>query len=99
MGAACSDGHERVSAEAVQGLAYPPGPQPRALKPGAATASMSSGARYWHDKMQMSSASQAIFDAAQRGDTRRVLAALKAHGDPNCVNAAGYTPLMLAVGG
>merc|ERR1719392_253364 len=57
------------------------------------------GSRYWHDKMKVSEASQAVFDGAQCGDTRRVLAALNAHGDPNCVNFAGYSPLMLAVGG
>lgn len=57
------------------------------------------GARYWHDKMRMSASSQAIFEGAQKGDTRRVLTALNAHGDPNCVNFAGYTALMLAVGG
>jgi len=57
------------------------------------------GARYWHDKMKVSEASQAVFDGSQCGDTRRVLAALNANGDPNCVNFAGYTALMLAVGG
>ncbi|CAJ1340272.1 unnamed protein product [Effrenium voratum] len=56
-------------------------------------------ARHWHDKMMMSAASQAVFEGSQRGDTRRVLAALNAHGDPNCVNFGGYSALMLAVGG
>merc|ERR1719387_488136 len=47
----------------------------------------------------MSAASQAVFDGAQRGDAGRVLAALNANGDSNCVNFSGYTALMLAVGG
>jgi len=55
--------------------------------------------RHWHDKMMMSAASQAVFEAAQRGDSRKVHAALNAHGDPNCVNFAGYSALMLSVGG
>ncbi|CAE8633935.1 unnamed protein product [Polarella glacialis] len=49
--------------------------------------------------MQLSASSQAVFEGAQLGDTRRVLAALNAHGDPNCVNFGGYTALMMAVGG
>eukprot|EP00927_Polykrikos_kofoidii_P068613 TRINITY_DN63959_c0_g1_i1.p1 TRINITY_DN63959_c0_g1~~TRINITY_DN63959_c0_g1_i1.p1 ORF type:complete len:423 (+),score=70.80 TRINITY_DN63959_c0_g1_i1:118-1269(+) len=55
--------------------------------------------RQLHDKMRMSSASQALFDGAQRGDLRKVVNALNARGDPNCANQGGYTALMLAVGG
>jgi ankyrin repeat protein len=65
----------------------------------AETAPSGGSKEYWYDKMRLSAASQTIFEGAQCGDTRRVLAALNAHGDPNCVNFMGYTALVLAVGG
>merc|ERR1719181_2505901 len=57
------------------------------------------GTKFYHDKMRISVASQAVFKAAQCGDVRGTLTALNTHGDPNCINSAGYTALMLAVGG
>jgi len=49
--------------------------------------------------MRQSTSSQALFEGVQNGDAKKVLNALNAYGDPNCVNVAGYTGLMLAVGG
>jgi len=104
MGAsACSD------AERMPPLAMKSGGMPQAISRVAAAGAAKGGsssssstikdARHWHDKMRVSAASQALFVGAQVGDARRVVTALSAHGDPNCVNFAGYSPLMLAVGG
>lgn len=54
-------------------------------------------AAFWHEKMQFSQASQALFDAAVVGDTAAALRAVRALGDPNCCNSRGYRPLQLAV--
>lgn len=96
--AACSDAKRLSGAETLDR-----NEDSRGYLKGTNTISSSSGgprgASYWHDKMKMSAASQAIFEGAQRGDVRQVLNALNAHGDPNCVNFGGYTALMMAVGG
>ncbi|CAK9026657.1 unnamed protein product [Durusdinium trenchii] len=94
MGAACST-EGRDEAEAAQAAAG----KGREGREGRGAPREAHTVRHWHEKMMMSAASQAVFEAAQRGDSRKVHTALKAHGDPNCVNFAGYNALMLSVAG
>ncbi|CAK9027221.1 unnamed protein product [Durusdinium trenchii] len=94
MGAACST-EGRDEAEAAQAAAG----KGREGREGRGAPREAHTVRHWHEKMMMSAASQAVFEAAQRGDSHKVHTALKAHGDPNCVNFAGYNALMLSVAG
>jgi len=49
--------------------------------------------------MKRSDACQDLFDASVRGDTKAAMLALVAQAEPNCCNADGLTPLMMAVVG
>lgn len=95
--AACSDAVRRNASESIGAL--PKGRRSTSASSACVRSEHHINHKYWYDKMQMSSASQALFEGAQAGDVRRVMTALNAHGDPNCVNYAGYTALALAVGG
>merc|ERR1719203_955902 len=49
--------------------------------------------------MRESGSSQDLFDAAIRGDVKVAMSALVSHGNPNCCNADGLTPLLVAAAG
>lgn len=54
---------------------------------------------HWHGRMRESRASQQLFEAAVTGDVQKCMTSLVAHGNPNCCNPDGLTPLMMSAAG
>jgi ankyrin repeat protein len=52
---------------------------------------------FWHDKMQVSRASQELFNAAATRDLEKAVRAIQGMGDPDACNARGLRPLQMAV--
>jgi len=57
----------------------------------------SKDAKFWHEKMRFSHASQSLFDAAVRGDAGLAAQAVRGLGDPNCCSGQGIRPLQVAI--
>lgn len=52
---------------------------------------------FWHDKMQVSRASQDLFSAAGQGDVAKAIEALRGMGDPDALNSRGLRALQMAI--